>query len=334
VFSDTCNSFYLIMGIARFTSLYDTEEKCILLIKKWRLNEGVKCRRCESTKHYWLATRLRFRCANCRWETTLRSGTALEYSKLSYRDWVHTLLVLTDSKKPVSAAHLQRILHMKYYVPAWSMLHKIRYAMGQSMKAQNGSGWLVAETGSVPVLSMVKLESTQKIRAMVQSWKVFLEVESRSSDGPKEKSFVSESDLYTRIRVRAQLCDLMPPVFRVGLASTWVPGLIRSSETVKNVGPLHDSDIDSLMKRDHEGALNWLGIMWVNARRNFHGVYHNISDKYIQNYLSEFSFLTNHRYLGAQKFDALISLILRQTWFLPLVQASVYSGKALLGTGP
>jgi transposase-like protein len=322
------------MRTARFASLYDTEEKCILLIKKWRLNEGVRCRRCQSMTHYWIATRLRFRCTNCRRETTLRSGTALEYSKLSYLDWVHALLVLTDSKKPVSAAHLQRILRLKYYVPAWSMLHKIRYAMGQAMKSKKGMDWKPVDCVGLPVLAATKDEAGEDLRAMIRSWRVFIEVESGLQEESNNDIPPIESKVYTPIHLRAQLRDVMPPVFRIGLASDWIPKTKAAEGTHENNRELVDSDIDALTKRDQEGSLSWLGIIWLNARRNFHGIYHNISEKYVQNYLSEFSFLTNHRHLGSQKFDVLLSLILSQTWFVSLVQASVYSGNASTETGP
>lgn len=326
------------MGVARLTSLYDTEEKCILLIKNWRLQQGVKCRRCESVTHYWIASRLRFRCVNCRRETTLRSGTALEYSKLSYRDWVHTLLFLTDSKKPISAAHLQRLLRLKYYVPAWSMLHKLRYAMGQSMKAKGCLDWQIAERALVPVLAGKKDESGEKLRAMIESWKVFIATEGNKPrlqpDNVGAVARPSESKPHTHIHIRAELRDLMPPVFRLGLASAWMPGQVKSAGKDEIISGVADSGIDSLIARDHEGSLNWLGIIWLNARRNFHGIYHCISEKYIQNYLSEYAFLTNQRHLAIEKFDVLISLILGQTWFFPLVQASVYSGNPTTRTGP
>jgi len=314
------------MGIARFTSLYDTEEKCISLIKEWRLKEGITCRRCGSTSHYWISTRLRFRCTNCRRETTLRSGTAMEYSKLSFRDWVHTILVFTDNKKPISAAHLQRILRLKYYTPAWSMLHKIRYAMGQSVNSQANVKWQVVESAALPVLARITADSGDTFHTMVQSWKVFIEADDNKVKQPVKGEIFSESGPYTRIRLRAHLRSLMPPVFRAGMVSAWEPGRSKGSGSSGNAGELNYSGIDSLMKRDQDGSLNWLGIIWVNARRNFHGVYHNISEKYIQNYLGEYAYLTNHRHLGTRKFDAMISLVLCRTWFLPLVQASVSSG--------
>jgi hypothetical protein len=201
----------------------------------------------------------------------------MEYSKLSFRDWVHTLLVLTDNKKPVSAAHLQRILRLKYYVPAWSMLHKIRYAMGQSVNSQANAKWQVAESAALPVLERIKTASGDTFHTLVQSWKVFIEADDKRVKEPVKGECFSESGPYTRIRLRAHLRDLMPPVFRAGMASAWEPGRINSSGTSVNAGELHDAGIDSLIKQDQQGSLNWLGIIWVNARRNFHGVYHNIS---------------------------------------------------------
>ena len=198
--------------------------------------------------------------------------------------------------------------------------------MGQSVNSQANAKWQVFESAALPVLKRTKADSGDTFHTLVQSWKVFIEADDKRVKEPVKGEYFSESGPYTRIRLRAHLRDLMPPVFRAGMVSPWEPGRLKGSVTSGNVGELNDSGIDSLMTRDHDGSLNWLGIIWVNARRNFHGVYHNISEKYIQNYLGEYAYLTNHRHLGTRKFDAMISLVLGRTWFLPLVQASVFSG--------
>lgn len=205
--------------------------------------------------------------------------------------------------------------------------------MGQAMESRKGFDWKVAASAGLPVLTATKDEASKNLRAMIRSWRVFIEVESGLQEESKNAQ-TQESKIYTPINLRAQLRDLMPPVFRIGLATAWIPKIKAGVGTYDRNRGLADSDIDLLAKRDQEGSLSWLGIIWLNARRNFHGIYHNISEKYVQNYLSEYSFLTNHRHLGSQKFDALLSLILSQTWFAALVQASVYSGNASTETGP
>jgi hypothetical protein len=61
----------------------------------------------------------------------LRSGTALENTKLSYRYWFIAIHLVTATKKTFSALELQRQLGHKRYEPIWLMMHKIRSIMGK-----------------------------------------------------------------------------------------------------------------------------------------------------------------------------------------------------------
>lgn len=70
-----------------------------------------------------------FQCKACRTRTTLRSGTVMESSKLSFLDWFRTMHLMTANKKSFSALEVQRQLCRKGYEPVKYMMQKIRVAM-------------------------------------------------------------------------------------------------------------------------------------------------------------------------------------------------------------
>ena len=105
-----------------------TETNCKIIFKSFREERGIVCKKCKCKKHYYLKSKWQWQCRKCGFRTTLRSGTALENTKLSFQHWFRAILYLAEYPEGVSAKELQRSLGFKRYQPAWSMLHKIRRA--------------------------------------------------------------------------------------------------------------------------------------------------------------------------------------------------------------
>lgn len=119
------------MTIIQFAEQFPDEHSCKVDFKQKRDKEGIICKKCECTKHYWLQDKWQWQCSNCRFRTTLRSGTMLESSKLPFRMWYLTMALMSFSKKGISALEMQRQLGHKFYEPVWAMMHKIRKSMGK-----------------------------------------------------------------------------------------------------------------------------------------------------------------------------------------------------------
>lgn len=68
--------------------------------------------------------------------------------------------------------------------------------------------------------------------------------------------------------------------------------------------------------------LPWVQIMISNAKRNILGIYHSVKEEYLQNYLNEFCYMTNRRYLPSIKLDKLLVLTVNKPWYLPNMQPS------------
>ena len=103
-----------------------TEEECKTLFKNQREEEGIVCKRCEGLNHRFMPNRWQWSCKNCGFRTTLKSGTPMENSKLSFKVWYAAVTIFANEDYGISAKELQRKLGLKRYQPAWSLLHKVR----------------------------------------------------------------------------------------------------------------------------------------------------------------------------------------------------------------
>ena len=121
------------MNLLNFISEFPDEDSCKLRLKTIRDNEGVICRHCGGKDHYWKSDKWQYECKACKTRTTLRSGTVMHGSQLPFRYQLIIIHLLTSIKKSFSSLELQRQLRHKYYEAIWTMLHKLRLAMGKEI---------------------------------------------------------------------------------------------------------------------------------------------------------------------------------------------------------
>ncbi len=117
------------MNIINFINRFPDEPTCIEFIKIQRIKQGVVCKRCSCTKHYWLENKKSFQCSSCGFRTSIKSGTVMEHSNLPIRVWMLAIIFISATNKGFSAAELQRQLGLKRYEPVFRMYHKIRVVM-------------------------------------------------------------------------------------------------------------------------------------------------------------------------------------------------------------
>ena len=69
------------------------------------------------------------RCARCDYQVSVTAGTIFQDSRLSLTLWFRAVWWVTGQQNGVSAMGLQRVLGVKSYKTAWTLLHKLRRAM-------------------------------------------------------------------------------------------------------------------------------------------------------------------------------------------------------------
>ena len=101
----------------KFTAEFDSEESCRTHFKEERDKIGVICKKFSNTTHYWIKSQWSYECKVCSSRTSLRSGTVMQSSNLSFLIWYKTMFLLTATKKGFSSKEIQRQLGLKRYEP-------------------------------------------------------------------------------------------------------------------------------------------------------------------------------------------------------------------------
>src|ERR1017187_3122437 len=105
-----------------------TEETCVEYLAALRWPGGWACPRCAGADA-WAIRRTRWLCGHCRYEMSVTAGTIFQDSRLPLTLWFRAVWWVTSQKNGVSAMGLQRVLGLKSYKTAWTLLHKLRRAM-------------------------------------------------------------------------------------------------------------------------------------------------------------------------------------------------------------
>lgn len=108
-----------------FEKMFSTEQQCLdyLISLKWK--DGFICNGCGHDQ-YWLLSRKRIGCNNCRRQTSITLGTIFEQSNKPLTLWYRTIWAMIVQKNGISAVGLQRIMGFGSYQTAWTWLHKLR----------------------------------------------------------------------------------------------------------------------------------------------------------------------------------------------------------------
>ena len=117
------------MDLGAFHQQFPDEQSCINHFKTTRLASGMCCSKCESKDFSFRNNKKRFYCKNCNKSISLKSGTVMENSNLSFKSWLFCIKYITMTKKGVSTKEMQRLLGFKRYEPVWYMMHKLRSVM-------------------------------------------------------------------------------------------------------------------------------------------------------------------------------------------------------------
>jgi len=106
---------------------FATEEACRAYLARLRWPTGFRCPRCGSEKAW--PVRSLWECAACGGQTSVTAGTIFQDTRIPLRVWFRAMWWVTTQKNGASALGLQRVLGLKKYKAAWTMLHKLRRAM-------------------------------------------------------------------------------------------------------------------------------------------------------------------------------------------------------------
>ena len=93
-----------------------------------RWSEGVACPHCGASEHWFIKTRLIWRCKACNKQFSVKAGTIFEDSALGLDKWLCAIWMIANAKNGISSYEIARALGITQK-SAWFVLHRIRLAM-------------------------------------------------------------------------------------------------------------------------------------------------------------------------------------------------------------
>ena len=295
------------MNLFSFTAHFGTEEDCRNHFKAQRDLQGVICSKCSSKEHYWKKDKWSYECKSCKYRTSLRKGTIMEFSKLSFLVWYKTMFLMSATKKGFSAKEIQTQLGLKRYEPVWAMVHKLRAAMG-NRDSQYTLQDMVEFDEAYFSVAVNEIEKSKSIRGKGAKGKqnVGVFAESIPLEDPETGKKSKFCGYFKAIVLPTHKSGEVNEVIEENLDEQCIVFTDKSTSYV-DISEFVELHVTEKSSKETTGeTLKWVHIAISNAKRNLLGNYHKIKRKYLQLYLNEFVYKLNRRYFGEKLFDRLI----------------------------
>lgn len=279
-------------SFAEITKLTKTEAHAIAFAEELRWRGEITCHRCGSDRISRLASRpARYRCAGCRRQFSVRTGTPMESSRLPVSVWLRGLWLILSSSEGISSLKLGEMLGIQQK-SAWFLAHRVRAMMA----------WAVREPISAEIVELDEVYAGAPPRKKAGGGPTGV----RSGRGPRRPLVLTAAARggEARFKVIAShgLSDIAPATGEMVRSAEHfmtdsLPAygfLGAQRQTVK-----HSSK--EFVRTGADGSsvhVNTAESCHADLRRMVSGVHHWISRKHLDRYLADLSFRRSKRENG------------------------------------
>ena len=291
---------HLRLTVETFHQRFPDDEACLEYLKEKRYPGGITyCAKCQQDrKHHRVTGRPAYACDYCGSMISPMAGTIFEKSSTSLRLWFYAMYLMGSTRCGISAKQIQRETGVTYKT-AWRMFKQIRSLLGDDDKlegsksvevdemyfgghSKGGRGRpMVGDKHKIPVVGIVE-RSTEKHAGRVYAVttpdvkKATVMEVIKEKVLPKSTIFTDDFCIYDDLGRHK---------------NEYQHRRINHSAKVYVMGDVHTNTIEGF---------------WSLVKRGIGGVYHSVSQKYLQTYLDEYSFRYNRRNSGQPMFTSLL----------------------------
>lgn len=296
---------HLRYSITQFNNDFPDDDACLEFIKEQRWPNGITfCEKCQKeTKHHRITGRTAYSCDHCGTHIYPLAGTIFEKTTTSLKLWFHAMYQMGSTRCGISAKQIQRETGVTYKT-AWRMFKQIRSLLSEDLQLEGssvemdetyhggvrkyGTGRPMAgDKKKTPIVGMVE----RRGRAVAR---VADSVKSATLLKIAREYILPESTVYTD-ELRGY--DGLQTLKKNGKPMGYDHRRINHSSKVYVVGDIHTNSVEGF---------------WSLIKRGIGGVYHAVSQKYLQTYLDEYTYRYNRRDQGNLIFKSILDEVSRR----------------------
>ena len=276
------------MGVLEVQKQFDTEEACEEYLFELRWPNGFICPRCGCREYYEIATRKKYQCKNCRYQSSVTAGTVMDRSHLDLRIWIWAIYLVARDKRGYSANQLAIELRLPYNT-AWYLLHRIRKAM-----AQRDDNYVLSGIVELDDTYFGKAKKGGKRGRGTAKSKVLVALSKDEDDNPQFVKMQVVPNLKGKTIGKFAKCSI-------------TEGAIVQSDAYRSYRkPLAEKYLHDYQVFDADAdMLHWLHIIIGNTKAFVLGTFHGLGKKHLQSYLDEFCYRFNRRFVHGEIFSRL-----------------------------
>lgn len=269
---------------------FPDEESCKQKFKEYREHIGIICSKCSCKKHYWKRDKEMWECKFCGHRTSLKSGTVMQKSKLSYRYWFIALYHLSFADKLLSAKELQRQIGHKRYQSIWYLMQKLQKMMA-SIEFEYIFGGNVDYNLEYVAKKQLGIQTTKLWSARNKKKKVLAMIETqtiKSIEGTLTR--LSASGLNICVIQGFKRNTIIPIISSVSELKDTIPFVNVSNFLLKSMSFENDD-------KETNKSFQWIHFSINNAKKQIINTTQNVKPRFIKKYFEEFynQFINKHK---------------------------------------
>jgi transposase len=273
-----------------FRKQFPNDDVCLEWLKNYLYPDGITCIKCEKvTPHYKVKGRKSYSCQFCGHHVHPTADTIYHKSSTPLTDWFYAIYLMASTRCGISAKQLERELGVTYKT-AWRMFHQIRSMLTEDKKLSGtveadetwvggkgrglGSG---NKSNKTTVAGVVERKGSVRAKVIehANAQNVMPFVKGSVEEG--STIYTDEWKTYKNLSAHGYRHDYVTHSTKM-----WV------------IGDIHTNTIEGF---------------WSLMKGGIRGVYKHVDKKYLQNYVNEYSFRYNRRFVPSPMFTAFLQQV-------------------------